>query len=395
VILLKITKTIQLQLIAEKTKIYNTITQYLNAMNYISQYATDHKIWNKVKIQQQVYQDIRDRFQLKSQMTINVIRETTSKYNGECKKNRKRTDKKGNLKPVKFKSHSMRLNYPRDYGFKEDNTISINSIYGRLSVKYKIGHYQQQILDSKEWTVRSSVITIRKDGIIFLNIAIDKEIQETSFLNKDGVVGVDLGMNFVAVTTDTHGKTEFYGGGNVKYQRWLHAKHRQEAQSKGTRASKRFLQLISKREQRFVTEQNHIIAKDIVAKAKARFISPIIAMEDLKGIRQQTYIGKTHRSRINKWAFYQLQQCIEYKALDQEIPIVYIDPAYTSQTCPKCGYKHKSNRNHKLHAFKCKNCGYQSNDDRAASINIRDRAVVPRYIRDTRGMCQLPQCSVK
>ena len=30
-----------------------------------------------------------------------------------------------------------------------------------------------------------------------------------------------------------------------------------------------------------------------------------------------------------------------------------------------------------------------TNDDRSASMNIRDRAVVPRYIRRTRAMCQL------
>lgn len=390
--MLILTKTIQIQLLSNKKEIKETVTQYVKAMNYISQYAMKNQIWNKVKIQQQIYQNIRDMFYLRSQMTINVIRETTSKYNGEWKKNRKRIDKKGNPKPVEFKSLSMRLNYPRDYSFKENNIVSINSINGRVLTKYSIGTYQQQILDSNEWTIKSSVITIRKDGIIFLNIAIEKEIQETSFLNKDGIVGVDLGMNFVAVTTDTHGKTDFYGGGSIKYTRWIYAKHRQEAQSKGTRSSKRFLRRIRRREKRFVTEQNHTIAKTIVQKAKERFTSPIIAMEKLKGIRQQKYIGKTHKVNLNKWSFYQLQQCIEYKALEQGIPIVYIDPKYTSQMCPKCGHTEQSNRNKKSHHFRCKKCEYQSNDDRSASINIRNRAVVPRYIRDTRGMCQLPLC---
>ncbi|MGV9202794.1 MAG: hypothetical protein ACOC44_02110 [Promethearchaeia archaeon] len=42
-----------------------------------------------------------------------------------------------------------------------------------------------------------------------------------------------------------------------------------------------------------------------------------------------------------------------------------------------------------MHRFKCLECEYQANDDRSASMNIRNRAVVPRYIRRTRAMCQL------
>jgi len=389
---MKLLKTCQLQIIEEKEKINDTIDKFVEALNYVSHYARINGNYNKNKIQAKIYQDIREKFGLKSQMAINSIRDTLSQYKGEHKSHRFRKDKKSNPKPVEFKSKSMRLNYPRDYGFKKNNIISINSIYGRLLVKYKIGTFQQQILDSKEWIIKSSILTIRKDGVIFLNIAIEKEMSETSFLNKDGVVGVDLGINFVAVTTDTHGKTEFYGGGKVKYKRWLYAKQRQEAQSLGTRSSKRFLRRQRKREQRFVTHSNHCIAKDIVTKALQRFESPIIAMEDLKGIRQQSYQGKAHRTRLNKWAFYQLQQFIEYKALEKGIPIVYVNPAYTSQACPKCGHIERSNRDRKKHQFQCKKCGYQSNDDRSASINIRDRAVVPRYIRDTRGMCQLPLC---
>ncbi|MBD3228401.1 MAG: IS200/IS605 family element transposase accessory protein TnpB [Candidatus Lokiarchaeota archaeon] len=92
---------------------------------------------------------------------------------------------------------------------------------------------------------------------------------------------------------------------------------------------------------------------------------------------------------LNSWSYYQLQQFIEYKALERGIPVVYVDPKYTSQICPKCGHKEKNNRNRKIHRFKCNKCGYETNDDRSASMNIRDRAVVPRYIRRTRAMCQL------
>ena len=44
---------------------------------------------------------------------------------------------------------------------------------------------------------------------------------------------------------------------------------------------------------------------------------------------------------------------------------------YTSQRCPKCGRINKDNRDHDLHLYHCDCCGYSSNDDRIAAINIQ------------------------
>ena len=379
---MKFHKTVQIQIIGEKDKIKETVNRYVGAMNYISQFAKNNEIYSKNRLKKHIYYGIRDFFGLKSQMTINALGDVASTYKGKHKKHRFRD------KPVRFKSKSMRLNYPRDYSFKENDIISINTIYGRLKVPYKIGNHQKNYMGSDKWNIKSAILTIRNDGIIFLNIAIETEIEETSFLNKDGVIGIDLGINFLAVTTDTNENTDFYGGGNVKYQRWVFQKHRSDAQSKGTKSAKRFLKRISRKETRLMTEQNHIISKTIVRKALERFESPIIAMEDLKGIRKNKGSKKYNRM-LSNWSSYQLQQFIEYKAIEKGIPIVYVDPKHTSQICPKCGHKDRNNRNRTLHQFKCVECGYQTNDDRSASMNIRDRAVVPRYIRRTRAMCQL------
>ena len=379
---MKFCKTVQIQIIGGKKKIKETIDRYVGAMNYISQFAKSNKIYSKNRLQARIYYEVRELFGLKSQMTINALGDVATTYKGKHKKNRFRDE------PVKFKSKSMRLNYPRDYSFKKNDVISINTLYGRLKTSYKTGEYQKRYLDSEEWEIKSAVLSARKDGVIFLNIAIEKEIKETSFLNKNGVVGIDLGINFLAVTTDTEENTNFYGGGKVKYLRWLYQKHRKDAQYKGTKSAKRFLKRISRKERRLMTEQNHIISKTIVEKALERFDNPIIAMEDLKGIRKNKG-NKDYNRMLSNWSYYQLQQFIEYKAIENSIPVVYVDPKYTSQTCPKCGYRDINNRKRESHLFKCLECGYQTNDDRSASMNVRDRAVVPRYIRRTRAMCQL------
>ena len=55
--------------------------------------------------------------------------------------------------------------------------------------------------------------------------------------------------------------------------------------------------------------------------------------------------------------------------------VIAVDPKYTSQTCPKCGHIEKSNRNKKHHIFCCKNCGYQSNDDRIGAMNLWNKGI--------------------
>ena len=60
-------------------------------------------------------------------------------------------------------------------------------------------------------------------------------------------------------------------------------------------------------------------------------------MENLTHIRDRIRAGKRIRARLHRWAFSQLQSFVEYKALAAGISVVYVDPAYTSQSCCRCG----------------------------------------------------------
>ena len=72
---------------------------------------------------------------------------------------------------------------------------------------------------------------------------------------------------------------------------------------------------------------------------------------------------------LSKWSYYELQNMIEYKAEREGISVKYVDPAYTSQTCSKCGYVDKENRTSQ-EKFKCIECGFELNADHNAAINI-------------------------
>ena len=55
--------------------------------------------------------------------------------------------------------------------------------------------------------------------------------------------------------------------------------------------------------------------------------------------------------------------------------LVIVPAAYTSQTCHKCGHVAKGNRDSQA-VFRCVECGYQTNADVNAAMNILDRALV-------------------
>ena len=63
-----------------------------------------------------------------------------------------------------------------------------------------------------------------------------------------------------------------------------------------------------------------------------------IALEDLGGIRDRVRLRKPQRVTLHSWAFHQLGQYIAYKAARAGVPVVYVDPAYTSQRCSSCGH---------------------------------------------------------
>jgi len=65
---------------------------------------------------------------------------------------------------------------------------------------------------------------------------------------------------------------------------------------------------------------------------------------------------------------------LKYKAGWYGSEIISVNPAYTSQTCSKCGCVSKENRKTQA-KFKCVECGFEINADENGSINILDRAL--------------------
>jgi transposase len=70
--------------------------------------------------------------------------------------------------------------------------------------------------------------------------------------------------------------------------------------------------------------------------------------------------------RAHSCSFYQLRQFVVYKAQAAGVPVVLIDPAYTSKTCHLCGHPgHRSRLK-----FLCTRCNVVMDADWNAAMNI-------------------------
>ncbi|MFF2478795.1 zinc ribbon domain-containing protein [Streptomyces sp. NPDC058066] len=87
------------------------------------------------------------------------------------------------------------------------------------------------------------------------------------------------------------------------------------------------------------------------------------------GIRARVRLRKPQRATHSSWAFAQLGAFIAYKARRAGVPVVFVDPAYTSQQCCECGHIDKVNRASQA-LFTCRNCGVVAHADRNASHNV-------------------------
>jgi IS605 OrfB family transposase len=104
--------------------------------------------------------------------------------------------------------------------------------------------------------------------------------------------------------------------------------------------------------------------------AKAQRLCCGIALENLQGIRDRIKARRRQRAQLHNWAFDQLRQFIAYKAARAGVPVVFVDPANTSRTCPACGHVHKLNRRSQAE-FSCRRCGHAGPADVIAARNIR------------------------
>ena len=182
------------------------------------------------------------------------------------------------------------------------------------------------------------------------------------------VMGVDLGLKVPAVAVTDDEKVRFFGNG--RQNKYVKRKFRSERKTLGKKKKLNAIRNSKDKEQRWMKDQDHKVSRAIIDFAKENKIS-VIRLEKLANIRQTARTSRKNEKNLHNWSFYRLSKYIEYKANLEGIKVEYVNPAYTSQTCPKCSEKNKAQDR----KYKCK-CGFEKHRDLVGAMNIRYAPVI-------------------
>jgi putative transposase len=324
----------------QKQSLLKTMQVFNSACDYISKVAFKENKFSQVPLHRLTYRDIRERFNLPSQLCIRAIDKVAQSYKVEKKTMHK------------FKKYSAVVYDQRVLSFKGLTLVSILTVDCRYKIPIVFGAYAR--LEDKRILGQADLTYER--GKFFLNLVI--ELPDGTPIEYKDVVGVDMGIVNIATTSDG----ENFSARAVDKVREKISRLKRNLQKCGTKNAKRHLKKLSDREARFKKNVNHRISKQIVSIAKGT--SRAIAIENLKGFRAM--VRKADRERFGKWSFNQLRTFMEYKARLAGIPVLLVNPRNTSRTCSQCGYISRSNRKSQA-LFSCKNCGFSTNADLNAS----------------------------
>ncbi|UMZ74674.1 RNA-guided endonuclease InsQ/TnpB family protein [Natranaerofaba carboxydovora] len=253
----------------------------------------------------------------------------------------------------------------QNYKIKE-NTIEfpvfINTKSKRIAIKAVLTEYQNELLKNKLGTMRITKKSNKWIAQICVKVP-DPKPKET-----DIIMGVDLGLKSPAVVVTSTGKTKFTGNGrqNKYIRRKFKTKRRELGKAKKLNAIKN----LNDKEQRWMKDQDHKISRKVVDFAIDNKVS-IIRLEKLSNIRTTARTSRKNEKNLHAWSFYRLASYIEYKAKLAGILVEYVNPKYTSQTCPVCEVLNQA----KDRKYQC-TCGFSSHRDRVAGMNIIHAPVI-------------------
>ncbi len=319
----------------DPTQVIAWLERFNAAANWLSGVAYRERLWRWLPLQRRTYREVRERFQLPAAATVVVIRKVAYAYRNKQRRQHQASFRRRGAIPV----------YKHQY--KRDGTVSL---YG-----FRIPFTARP---QAELSNRHQAILCYRRGKFILHQVVEVDVPAP--LSVQEYLGCDLGT--VNLLTDSEG--EAFSGQAVEEKRRIYVHRRARLQKRGTRAARRKLRELSGHQR----DVNHGIAKRVVAKAQRLCCG--IALEDLKGIRDRIKARRRQRARLHNWAFGQLRQFIVYKAAKAGIPVVFVDPANTSRTCPACGHVDKRNRRSQAE-FSCRRCGHEGPADVIAARNVR------------------------
>ncbi len=287
---------------------------------------------------------------------------------GVLKAHRRRL-RKGNRSSVPFVRRLVLKAENQSYRLdRETGRIRI-PIRGTEGVQFHLplSEWHRSFLSDPSWSLGSMtlvpgkvIVVVRKEPppVYEPQAAIALDTNEDSL---DGVVAADGSSSLVTLPL-----------GGIRQVQTIHFRRRQRLAWKKAhdrRVMRLLLNREGRRERNRVRQRLHRVSKGLVEAAKDHRAA--IVLEDL------TLHGAGSRSRrmnrrLSSWPRREIHRQIEYKAALAGVPVIKVNPMYTSKTCPACGARR---RDRVGKDFVCLRCDWEMDRQLNAGLSILKTAL--------------------
>lgn len=234
---------------------------------------------------------------------------------------------------------------------------------GKLRLS-KIGDVKIKLHRQPQGKIKTCTI-IAKNGRYYACLSC--EVEEDHLPACDDVVGVDLGIKHLAITSDG----EFYDHPKFlrKSERKLRRKQRAVSRKKkGSNRRRKAVRELARLHEHIANERAdyaHKVSRELVNK------HGLIAFENLnvQGMGKNHHLAKS----IADASWSQLVKFTTYKAAEAGRRVVLVDPKNTSQLCSNCNKIVPKKLSERVH--RCTHCGYTQDRDINAAENILKRGI--------------------
>jgi len=236
-----------------------------------------------------------------------------------------------------------------------------------VQMNLPLSDWHRSILSDPSWSLGSLtvipgkiILVVRKEAPrpLECEAAIAVDTNEDSL---DGVVAAGESASLVTIPLD-----------GVRRVQETHFRRRRKLARKKAhdrRVARRLLGREGVREGHRVRQRLHRVSKSLVASAKEQRAAIVLENLTLHGAG-----GRSRRMnrRLSSWPRGELHRQIEYKAALAGVPVIKVNPAWTSKTCPACGARR---RDRVGKDFVCLVCDWEMDRQHNAALNILKTAL--------------------
>ncbi len=226
----------------------------------------------------------------------------------------------------------------------------------RIAIRLPFKEHKHS-LKYNSWIRKDTIRLLKVKNNYYIEFLYEKE--EPKKREVGDSIGFDSGYKHFLVNSNG----EFYGEELNRIYNKL---------AKQRRGSKNYNQTLFERDK---------LINQVINRIPTNGVKEIIT-ENLKNVKYKTKFSRKFNNKLQYWSYRKGLDKLSRICEENGIQFIQVNPAYTSQHCPKCGFTTKENRYGDQ--FHCCKCEYTNHADIVGAINILNRGEYnPSIIKNT------------